>query len=225
MTIQTADYLEAIEHLPAGATLRLPQIAWNEYEQLLTELADRPGLRVSYDHGRLEIMSPLPEHEEYKEFIHSLVRFLSYEMDIDLETRGSTTFKRKTFLKGAEPDTCFYVQNAGRLIGRRTIDLNVDPPPDVVVEIDTTNESLSKFPIYAALGVPEIWRYDGQQAQFYRLNNQAYRETSDSLAFPLLSSSVLTEFLEKSKTEGQTAALKAFRQWARRQTEQQADER
>ena len=88
-------------------------------------------------------------------------------------------------MKGAEPDGSFYVQNADAIIGKRRIDLSVDPPPDVVVEIDITSESLSKFPIYAAFGVPEIWRYDGRAAQIYHLVNQSYVETDASLAFPV----------------------------------------
>src|SRR5438034_9295297 len=109
-------------------------------------------------------MSPLPEHEDYKDFVSHAVRALSDELGIELEPRwGSATWKRRTFRKGAEPDTCFYVANAHRIIGKPKIDLDSDPPPDIVVEIDMTNESLSKFPIYAAIGVPEIWRYDGKR--------------------------------------------------------------
>ena len=213
MSARTADYMDAIAHLPEGATLRLPDIGWNEYEELLNEMADRPGVRVSYDAGRVEIMSPLPEHEEYKEFIIKLVYVLSEVMGLTLENRGSATYKWRRGAKGVEPDTSFYVQNASRIIGQRTIDLEVDPPPDVTVEIDTTNESLSKFHIYTALGVPEIWRYDGHQAYIYHLADENYAEATTSRAFPKLTAAALTEFLEQSKTQGQTAALVAFRQW------------
>ena len=215
MSTETVEYMDAIEHLPAGATLRLPSVSWEEYEALLSQLSDRPGVRVSYDAETMEIMSPLPEHEEYKDFILRLAQAISDESGITLETRGSATFRQKRLAKGAEPDTCFYVQNAARIIGKRTIDLDVDPPPDVVVEIDTTNESLSKFNIYAAFGVPEIWRYDGERASIYQLTGQAYVEANASLAFPSLTAIALTEFIAQSKTQGQTAALIAFRQWWR----------
>ena len=95
--------------------------------------------------------------------------------------------------------------------------MTVDPPPDVVVEIDTTNESLGKFSIYAALGVPEIWRYDGRAAQFFQLAGGGYEEIENSRAFPMLAANVLTEFIELSKTQGQSDALDAFREWARAQ--------
>ena len=131
-----------------------------------------------------------------------------------VETRGSATFKQKRKAKGVEPDECFYVQNAGRVIGKRQIDLDVDPPPDIVVEIDI-NESLSKFPLYAALGVPELWRYDGQHAQIYGLAGQTYIEVLASRAFPILTGNALGQYIEQSKTEGQSAALVKFRQWVR----------
>jgi Uma2 family endonuclease len=173
---------------------------------------DRPGVRISYDGGRLEIMTPLPEHEEYKEFISDLARALSEESGIPLEKRGSATWKRRRIQKGVEPDTCFYVANAHRIAGKRKIDLETDPPPDIAVEIDTTNESLSKFPIYAALGVPEIWRYDGKRVQIYQLKGDAYVETDASSFFLNLSGSMLTESLDLSKAQSQTEALKLFRQ-------------
>jgi Uma2 family endonuclease len=213
VSTHTADYLEAIEHLPAGATLHLQRVGWDEYEQFLAELVDRAGLRVSYDQGRLEIVSPLPEHEEYKGFIYSLARIVSEEMGINLETRGSATLKREREARGAEPDESFYVQNAARVIGKRQIDLTVDPPPDIVVEIDLTTESLRKFAIYAALGVPEIWRYDGQRAQMYQLVDGAYVEAPASRSFATLTPDALTEFLEQSKTQGQSVALHEFRRW------------
>ncbi len=215
MSTHTADYLEAIEHLPDGAMLRLERITWNEYEQLLEELIEHPGLRISYDKGRVEIISPTYEHEMYKGFCTSMARILSKELGVPVETAGATTYKSKQLMKGSEPDESFYVQHARAIIGKRQIDLSVDPPPDVVVEIDITSESLGKFPIYAAFGVPEIWRYNGEHAQIYHLVNQSYIEAARSLAFTCLTAQALTDFIEQSKTEGQSAALAAFRQWVR----------
>ena len=208
--------MEAIDHLPAGALLVLSQVRWEDYEQLLEDLGDRPGVRVAYDDGRLQIVTVSDEHEAYTEFILALARVFSDERGIPLETRGSATWKRRKLRKGAEPDTCFYVANAHRIIGRRRIDLETDPPPDVVVEIDLTNESLSKFPIYAAFGVPEIWRYDGTRVEMYVLADQTYAQTSTSASFPGLTSQILEDYLERSKTQGQTEALGAFRDRLRR---------
>lgn len=163
MSVQTASYIEAIEHLPKGAILRVPHVSWEEYDQLLAELGDDYHVRVSYACGWLEIMSPLPEHGKFAEVAQDIAREITRELGVKLEACGSMTIRSAWQSKGTEPDTCFYVQNAVRIIGKRSLDFNIDPPPDIVVEIDVTNASQSKFPIYAALGVPEIWRYDGSR--------------------------------------------------------------
>ena len=110
-----------------------------------------------------------------------------------------------------------YVTNAQRVIGKDAIDLSVDPPPDIVVEIDKSNQSLNKLPIYATFGVPEIWRYDGRRkrTEIYELRGNSYVEIPASRFFPILSSGVLADFIERSKRQGQTAALSAFRGWLR----------
>jgi Uma2 family endonuclease len=215
MSVQTASYIEAIEHLPKGAILRVPHVSWEDYDQLLAELGDDYHVRVSYACGWLEIMSPLPEHGKFAEIVQDIAREITRELGVKLEACGAMTIRSAWQSKGAEPDTCFYVQNAVRIIGKRSLDFNIDPPPDIVVEIDVTNASQFKFPIYAALGVPEIWRYDGSQAYFYHLAGEQYVETSHSQAFPFLPSTVLAQFIEQSKTEGQDAALDAAREWVR----------
>src|ERR1051326_2243391 len=199
MSAQTAEYREAVDHLPPGGMLVFQQVTWEDYERLLKDLADRPGIRVTYDEGRLEIMSPLPEHEEYKDSLYRMVTVFAEVKSIELETRGSATWKREKLQKGSEPDTCFYVLHAARIIDRRTINLDVDPPPDMVIEIDTTNESFSKFPIYSALRVPEIWRYDGRRAFMYKLTGGSYSKISESVSFPGLTAQMITDFLEASK--------------------------
>ncbi len=217
MSTRTTGYLDAIEHMPDGATLVIHQVSWDDYERLVEDVAqsDRHNVRISYDRGRLEIMSPLSKHEKYGRFIDSLVRVLSEELDLNVESFGSTTWKRRKLAKGAEPDACYYVASAGRIIGKRTIDQETDPPPDIVVEIDITNESLSKFSIYAALGIPEIWRYDEQRFQIYELSGDRYVEAPSSHFFAELTGSMLAESLELSESQGQTEALKAFRQQIR----------
>jgi Uma2 family endonuclease len=211
MRSRTSEYLDAIDHLPPGATLTIPG-SWDDYEDLLNDRGDRPALRVSYNEGKLEVMTPLPEHEAYKEVLADLARAFADENGLLLEKRGSTTWKRRSMQKGVEPDTCFYVANASRIAGKRTIDLESDPPPDIVVEIDITNESLGKFSIYAALGVPEIWRYDATRVQMYRLASGSYLGVDASSFLTGLTSALLTEFLDVSKAETQTRTLQMFRE-------------
>jgi len=211
MSTRSTAYVEAIERLPEGSILVVPNVSWKQYQDLLEDLVDRPGVRVSYDEGRLQVMTPSAEHEEYKDFIVRIAQALSEELGVPLETRGSATWTRSNIQKGVEPDACFYVANAYRVIGKRKINLESDPPPDVVVEIDLTNESLSKFSIYAALGVGEIWRYDGTRVQMYELKGETYIGTTESRCFPHLTCAVLLESLEFRKIHGQTEALQVLR--------------
>ena len=195
----------------------LQDVPWEAYEQLLEDLSDRPGVRVTYDEGNVEIMSPLRKHEKYKEFVGDLIKALADGLDISVESSGSTTWKRKKDAKGVEADICFHIAHAERVIGRDDLDVNVDPPPDLAVEIDITNESTSKFPIYAAFGVPEIWRYSDKRKSvvMYELRDHAYVEIEASRSFPMLTPEILTGFIGQSQTEGQKKALGAFRRWIR----------
>jgi len=214
MTTQTANYLDAIAHLPAGGSLILNDVPWEEYEELLSDLGEGYAVRIAYDRGRLEIMSPTARHKMYKDLLLRLVDSLAATKgDLVLETRGSTTFKEKQLLQGAEPDTCFYVKNAELIIGKGDIDLAKDPPPDIIVEVDISHQSTGKLSFYSAIGVPEIWRYDERQVLILHLVNGQYVDMPSSLTFPMLTDKVLTDALEQSKTEGQSAALRTFRQW------------
>lgn len=211
MISETTSYLEAVEHLPPNGTLLLHNIGWEDYENLLEEMERKPAHRVSYNDGVLKIMSPRADHEFPKDFVLKIVTVYADELDIDIESYGSTTYRRRRRAKGAEPDTSFYVQNAARMRGKKDIDLEYDAPPDVVFEVDVTNESLDKFEIYAALRVPEIWRYDGQDFKIYALSEANYEIVETSIALPLMAGAMLTEFLQIAVEEGQTAMLKQFR--------------
>ena len=216
MSVATTDYLAAIAHLPAGAALRMDDVTWEEYEQLLADLGDGYAVRIFYDQGRMEIVAPNSIHEKPKSIIHRLVIALSDELDIDIEGFGSTTFREKLKAKGAEPDECFYVQNASAVIGKEDeIDLRYDPPPDIVVEVDRTNASLNKFHIYSALGVPEIWRIKGRSLEIHLLAENDYEQSPTSRAFPFLPAQTLSEFLAIGFVEGERKTARAFRDWVR----------
>ncbi|PYT04832.1 MAG: hypothetical protein DMF60_14010 [Acidobacteria bacterium] len=215
MSVTPTDYLAAIEHLPAGAVLCIDDVPWEEYENLLADLGESYAVRIFYDRGRMEIMAPGSTHERPKSAINRLITVLSDELDIDLESLGSTTLKAQIKAKGAEPDDCFYVQNATLIIGVEDLDLKHDPPPDIVVEIDRTSTSLNKFEIYAALGVPEIWRVTGRKVQFYLLADDTYEESPLSGAFPFLTALTLSDFVARAIREGGRRSARAFRKWVR----------
>jgi Uma2 family endonuclease len=211
-------YLDAIAHLPAGATLILPDVGWDDYERLLDEnIGGHSSVRITYDRGSMEVMSATSEHDHLADMCTLIAHVLGEETGCDVESFGSTTFKEPRLLKGAEPDACFYVQSAARIIGKRTIDLATDPPPDVMVEIDISHDSTTKMAIYASMSVPEVWRYNGRRRELhiYHLKDGGYIEMTNSLAFPLVPAGRLSGFLEQSKTQGQTTTLRTFRQWVR----------
>ena len=208
------DKFTAADFLAGGSGRRilLNDISWNEYEHFLEDFEQRPGWRLAYDGGRLEIMPPTPEHEEYSFSFHDFVRAFCDEFDINLEGRGSTTFRSEILEKGVEPDECYYIQNAEKVAGKK-IPTDKFPVPDIAVEVDITTESLDKFPIYAALKVPELWMYDGKILSFYELGRENYHQITHSRALPQISAKDLPKLLETSRRMGQTAALKSFRKW------------
>jgi Uma2 family endonuclease len=200
---------------PAEQRVTLHNISWNTYERLLADNENNSAPRFTYDRGELEVMSPSPEHEKFNRRIAQLVLAVAEELGIEAEDLGSTTFRREDLERGFEPDSCFYIQNEEQVRGKDRIDLAVDPPPDLVIEIDITSPSFSKLPIYAQIGVPEVWRYDGARMTILALEGSDYVETSESIGLPHVSSKVLTDFVEKSKTARRTVWLEKVREWVR----------
>ena len=195
----------------------LNQITWETFKQLLQELGDNRSSRLAYNEGMLEIMTPLGEHEHSKCFISDLIAIIADEMDLNIKKMGSLTLTKGTIKKGVEPDACYYLKNEPLVRHKQDIKLDFDPPPDLVLEIDMTNSSLNKLPIYAALGVAEIWRYNGNDLTGFILNNDSkdYDESKYSLVFPWLELLKIIPFLQQSLRDGETKTLRDFRQWVR----------
>ncbi len=203
--------------VPPGQRLLLRDVTWQEFETILEELGDHRGSRLAYENGTLEIMMPLPEHEDDKEIVGDLIKALLEELDIEFRSLGSTTFK-KAQTQGLEPDQCFYIQNEAAIRGKKRINLTVDPPPDLAIEIDVTSRTHPS--IYAALKVPELWRFDQGKLQINVLQETDYREVMESPLFGGLAlREVIPQYLADSKTAGRNRVIKAFRQWVRRQIE------
>jgi Uma2 family endonuclease len=204
--------------VPPGQRLLLQDVTWQEFETILEELGDRRGSRLAYDNGTLEMMMPLPEHEDDKEIVGDLIKALLEELDIEFRSLGSTTFK-KNQTQGLEPDQCFYIQNEAAIRGKKRIDLSVDPPPDLAIEIDVTSRTHPS--IYEALEVPELWRFDRGKLQINVLQSgSSYALVAESLNFPGLPLvEVLPQYLAESKTIGRNKVLRAFRRWVREQIE------
>lgn len=191
----------------------LQNVRWTTYEQLLADLTSQSSPRLTYNRGTLEIMTPLPPHERLTYIIEMLVSIYASETGTDVYCLRSTTFKREDLERGFEPDSCFYVQNEARVRGKDTINLRVDPAPDLVIEIDITSGSINKFPIYAQLGVSEIWRHDGSELTIYVLAEQSYTQASNSLAFPSVNGADVSEFIRHTKDLPSTDFLKRLHEW------------
>ena len=178
----------------------LPGVRWYTYEALLADMDDTPAARLAYDHGTLEIMVPSFSHEQLNRLLAAVVEALAMSMHLDFINAGSTTFKREDVARGFEPDSCFYLQHVDAVRGHPTIDLATDPPPDLLIEIDITHPSLDKLPIYAVIGVPEVWRYAEQQMIIYRLGDGTYSVVDISVVLPGVTAQQLEHFVLLSRT-------------------------
>jgi Uma2 family endonuclease len=213
MSTQTLSYYDIVSQLPEDTVLIRYGVSWDEYEELLEQVGEAHGLRMSYDNGRLQIMTLSTEHEKYADFIKRLVSHLSFRLRINILFFGSATMRKRKRSKGNEPDACFYVQTADLLGNRIELDFETDPPPDIAVEIDVHHDSRDKLDIYAGLEVPELWRYDGEQLTISVLQEGRYVPLAQSQALPMLTSQILTEFLTRLRQEGEFQAILAFDEW------------
>ena len=195
----------------------LSGVSWKTYEALLADHQDRSAPRFAYDRGLLEIMSPLPIHERRNWSLALLVTLVAEEMGVDAENLGSTTFRREDLEHGFEPDSCFYVRHVSVARAKDQIDLRFDPPPDLVIEIDLTHSSLDKLPLYARLGVPEVWRDDGTRTRILvrRPTGDGYDDVGFSPAFPVVSADDLGRWLGEGLTRPRSAWMAALRAWLR----------
>ena len=195
-----------------GQQMLLKDISWQQLENIMEEMGERRAARISYSHGWLEIMVPLAEHEKDKELIGDLVKIVLEQLQIDFEPFGSTTLKNERMRQAVEPDTSFYIQNQAAVIGKNRIDLTVDPPPDLAIEIDIT--SRTRFDNYEILGVPELWRYTQQCLEISLLQNGKYIKSQSSPNFPNIPIvELVNEYVQQCLTIGRSQAMRNFRNW------------
>jgi Uma2 family endonuclease len=197
-----------------GQQMLLKDISWQKLENILEEMGERRAARISYSDGWLEIMVPLPEHEKDKELLGDLVKLLLDKLEIDFEPFGSTTLKNERMRQAVEPDTSFYIQNQAAVIGKSRIDLNIDPPPDLAIEIDIT--SRTTFDNYQILGVPELWRYQQQGLEIFLLQEGKYIKSQSSPNFPNIPIiELVNEYVRQCLTIGRSQAMRNFRSWVK----------
>lgn len=203
--------------MQAEPRVTLRGVSWQLYQQMLAEVGDG-HVRLTYDSGSLEIMSPSSLHERVKTVLARVIEAYADELRIKLEGFGSTTFAREDLHKGLEPDECYYVQHASAVIGKEEFDWTIDPPPDLAIEVDISRPGVARQPIYGALGVPEIWKFDGRSVvSLHRTTSGDYVVGTASLAFPKLPLDEVNRFLQIGLASGQSAAAQAVREWLRGQ--------
>ncbi len=214
MITEATNYRAVVSQLPVGDVVTFHDVIWEEYEELLDQVGEAAGLRISFNDGTLKVMSLSAEHEKYVRFIESLIGAVRLRLRINIVSFGSATMRKRKKSKGNEPDACFYVQTAAVIGNRIDLDFEIDPPPDVVVEVDVHHDSTDNDAIYAALGVPEIWRYDGHEMTIYHLQQDGeYVVAETSHALPMLTGQILTRYLTRLRQDGEFEAILAFDEW------------
>ena len=200
---------------PAAHCLRLSAVDWHTYSRLLRAFAERPAIRLAYDRGELEIMTPLLEHDNEGRFLGRLVIVLTEELGLPLKSGGSTTLRRRLRRRGIEADESFWIANAPRMAGRRRLDLRTDPPPDLVIEVNVSRSSLDRLEIYAALGVPEVCALEGDSLTFHALRaDGTYENTLASRSFQFVTPGDMMRFLQQSRQgQDENTVVRQFRAW------------
>ena len=208
----------AIAAGPEESRVLLRNISWKTYESLLEDLADCSAPRLTYDRGDLEIMSPQAKHEDATQSVDLLMAIISEELNVEIRGLGSTTFKREEFERGFEADACFFIKNAELVRGKDRLDLPADLPPEIVFEVDITGSSLHKDSIFAKLGVPEVWRYDGKDMEILIRSGEGYEASKVSAALPFITTEILESFVSEGRTLSRPEWFKKVRAWARQQS-------
>ena len=175
-------------------------VSWQTFQQLLADRGERCGVLLAYDRGTVELRVPSQEHEWVKTTLTQVIEAVAFARDLHYRSPGSTTFEREDLGRGFEPDACFYLAHADAITADRPLDLTIDPPPDLVIEVDITRSSLDKLPIYAALGVLEVWRYTDGKVEIRCLIADSYQVSDTSLVLPGIYTSMVTHFMDEART-------------------------
>lgn len=188
--------------------------SWELYELLLRDLGQQ-RIGVTYDDGIMVLASPVPAYARLKKLIGRLVELATLELRIPISSFGATTWKRKDLAKGIEAEDSYYIRNEPKVRGRTDIDLTRDPPPDLAVEIDPTVFPVDRLRVYAAIGVPELWRYDGHLIGFIRLMpGGVYAGIDKSDALPFITPTIVEKFVGLMLKD-ETGGMRDFQKWLR----------
>jgi Uma2 family endonuclease len=190
-------------------------VAWEDYESLLVALGEY-SLPHYYDRGTLVMMSPLKVHDWIKSLIARMVEAMTLSMRIPVQTVGTMTVTSGRTLRGLQADEAYYIANEASVRGSSVFRPDIDPPPDLAIEVDVTNQSRKKLNVYAALRIREVWLHDGHKLHFLALTRGKYKPTKRSIAFPWLEAGDIQKFLDRRGQKNETDLLLDFVRWARK---------
>jgi Uma2 family endonuclease len=194
----------------------LRDTSWQTYVNL-RDADENYRIRMTYDRGDLEIMSPSKPHERLGYLIGRFIDLWTLERRIPVQSCRTTTFRRKDLRRGLEPDNCYYIEHEAVVRDREHVDLTIDPPPDLVVEVDITSRSIDRLPIYAALGVPEVWQWREETLHIWRLNSKKqYSEVESSRALRGFPFARMIDFLKLRTSFDETTLLRKFQRLCQR---------
>ena len=205
-----------VDDLQGKVTQRivLENISWQTYKSMLSDLGEHRCLRLTYENGTLEIKMPSDLHEIIKHLLERIIIALTEELNLSIKGFGSVTLEREDLERGAEPDSCFYIQNAEQIQGL-TLDITIVPPPDLVIEVDITSSSSRRLRVYERLKIPEVWRYTKQGVEIYQFQQGEYVVCESSPTFPIISGTVITQFLQQRETTDDNTLIRNLRTWVR----------
>jgi Uma2 family endonuclease len=217
--VATAELLTARSTIPIPEQQRfvLDDVRWSEYVGMADSLGERP-VRLNYDRGRLEFMTLSHGHERCSNLLGRVIETLTEELNLPVQSGGSTTFRREDVERGLEPDQCYYLTNEPLVRGKDDLDLAIDPPPDLAVEMEVSRSVVDRMGIYASFGVPELWRSDGSSLQVLQLHADGrYVVAERSRFFPMLDVAEVEKLLAKRMEMDETRLVRSFRAWVREQ--------
>ena len=202
---------------PAETRTLLENISWQTFKAMLADMGSSRNTRLAYENGTLEILTPFLPHENSNRIIEGFIGVLCEELELEIKRSGSLTLTRDDLERGGEPDSSYYIQNEYRVRNKEKINLNIDPPPDLVLEVEYTKPKVDKFKIYAAIGIPEFWRFNGSVLRIYILNDGQYIEVEQSPTFDRVAVKEIPRFIQQTRINGEMATTRAFRAWVREQ--------
>jgi Uma2 family endonuclease len=192
----------------------LADVGWKFYRAMLRELDERPS-RINYDRGMLEVMDLPFEHEHYKAMLGLMVGLVALTFRIPVARGGSVTLMRTVKRRGVDADQCYWIANEAAVRTKKRIDLRVDPPPDLVIEVDVMDSVVNREKIYASLGVPEMWLLRDARLQAFALEQGAWQPIEQSRSFPFLRVTDLNPFVARIGVDDDTTVLASFAEWLR----------